>query len=395
MLLEKKRSDDGRNVLPGLLRDHMLGYAETFMELSKSFDTEFIYEGENRQCMLEAKNIWENRKLMGNSLARVSGIMEGIAGQMCDIQRIPPKKRRRLEQALKTEGIFLEEMGLIASEERDRDRYCAILSTKGPGEIRANKAAKVMSALFHESYQVSAGSPEYIGSTRKLFTFVKKTGRMALTGYARAVKEGEKVSGDNYSFWESEDGRLTAILSDGTGSGEKACEKSGEVLELMEKMLEVGMKVEAAVDLLNSSCFPGMEGWNHPTLDICDVNLYTGEAYFYKVGGAASFLRTKEGVEVIRGGMLPVGFLSDLHLCHLKKTLRNGDYLVMVSDGVVDAFGEAAYEEGVRKALEEIKEDHPKALAEELIRQAICAQGGHIPDDMTVLVLGIFEKNNP
>ncbi|MBQ2576518.1 MAG: SpoIIE family protein phosphatase, partial [Lachnospiraceae bacterium] len=306
-----------------------------------------------------------------------------------------PKKRRRLEQALKTEGIFLEEMGLIASKERDRDRYCAILSTKGPGEIRANKAAKVMSALFHEPYQVSAGSPEYIGSTRKLFIFVKKTGRMALTGYARAVKEGEKVSGDNYSFWESEDGRLTAILSDGTGSGEKACEKSGEVLELMEKMLEVGMKVEAAVDLLNSSCFPGMEGWDHPTLDICDVNLYTGEAYFYKVGGAASFLRTKEGVEVIRGGMLPVGFLSDLHLCHLKKTLRNGDYLVMVSDGVVDAFGEAAYEEGVRKALEEIKEDHPKALAEELIRQAICAQGGHIPDDMTVLVLGIFEKNNP
>ena len=56
-----------------------------------------------------------------------------------------------------------------------------------------------------------------------------------LTGVATAVKETEKVSGDNYAFFEMKPGNQTAILSDGMGSGEKACQDSTLVVELMQQ----------------------------------------------------------------------------------------------------------------------------------------------------------------
>ena len=86
-----------------------------------------------------------------------------------------------------------------------------------------------------------------------------------LTGVAKAVKETEKISGDNYAFFTTGTGNQTAILSDGMGSGDKACADSTMVVELMEKFLEAGFQTETAVQMINSSLVSGGENTNMST----------------------------------------------------------------------------------------------------------------------------------
>ena len=68
-----------------------------------------------------------------------------------------------------------------------------------------------------------------------------------------AVKETEEVSGDNFAFFEADDGNFTMVLSDGMGSGENACRDSEAVADMTEAMLEAGLPLEMAVQLVNLS----------------------------------------------------------------------------------------------------------------------------------------------
>ena len=76
-----------------------------------------------------------------------------------------------------------------------------------------------------------------------------------------------------------------------------------------------------------------------------------------------------------------------------KQKLQDGDYLVMMSDGVPDAFGELDYENTISELLAQMNECNPGEMAEKLLHHAFMACGGHIHDDMTILVAGVWENN--
>ena len=67
-----------------------------------------------------------------------------------------------------------------------------------------------------------------------------------LYGVARIGKDCNKISGDNFMMRELGGGKLAVALSDGMGSGEKACRESTLVMELLEEaQLHVGQNVNS------------------------------------------------------------------------------------------------------------------------------------------------------
>ena len=55
-----------------LCRQKLMGYAESFEELGKSFRQEIQITGEDRQNILEKCMLWQSRQIMGDHLQEVA-----------------------------------------------------------------------------------------------------------------------------------------------------------------------------------------------------------------------------------------------------------------------------------------------------------------------------------
>ena len=362
-----------------LCRQKLMGYAESFEELGKSFRQEIQITGEDRQ-------------IMGDHLQEVARIMERVAGEELGYCPLEEKKRKSLVQALKSEGIIARDLCYVEKDGSSSGTEAGISMTLST-EKRHYKAAQVadmLTVLLGKKLQVSSGSPYLVEQEPHCFLFTEEPKYIALTGVSRAVKEGEKVSGDQYATMESEKGKLILLLSDGTGSGEDASRGSGRVMDLMEKMLEAGFGTEASVNLLNSALYAQNEEDDHPTIDLCSLDLYTGECEICKVGGVATFWKTSGRVLCVGGESLPLGIFQKVQIERQMCQIRPGDLLVMMTDGVLDMMEDG--EERMAQVLEGLQEQNPQEIAEKILSYAICASEGRIRDDMTVFVLCLWEN---
>lgn len=373
-----------------LCRRRLLGYADSFSELAKSFDQEFEMDQRDRETVLTERRLWENRQVISGHLNEMAKIMTETASEELVFQPMEGKRKRMLVQALAEEGIQVEGPCYVP---RGNGRQAIVLTmnTRKGTKVSVDEAADMISVLLDRRMQPSVSSPYIVEASPQSFVLEEETSYIVLTGFSRAVKEDESVSGDNYTVMETEKGRITLMLSDGTGSGEKAGRDSGRVLDLMEKMLEAGYGTDTAINMVNTALFAAGEDENHPTLDICDIDLYEGSCQLRKVGGAVTFLKRAGEVEQLATGNLPLGVFRQVEVQPLYRKLQDGDYLIMVSDGVVDAFGGEEYEKTMACAIAGIEDRNPGEIAERLLRIALRASGGRIRDDMTIGVAGIWK----
>ena len=130
------------------------------------------------------------------------------------------------------------------------------------------------------------------------------------------------------------------MLSDGMGSGEKACKDSEFVIDFMEKFLEAGFGKETAVQMINGALIAGGESQNMSTLDLCQMDLYTGVCEFIKIGSAPSYIKRENLVEQISARNLPLGVFYEIDMETVKRRLVDGDYVIMLSDVILDALSQ-------------------------------------------------------
>lgn len=211
--------------------------------------------------------------------------------------------------------------------------------------------------------------------------------RFIASGYSRPKKTGD-VSGDSFSAVELPDGRQALILSDGMGSGAKAAAESQTAVRLVERLLAAGLDKDVVLQTLNSVLALRSTEERFATLDLALVDPYTAVAEFIKVGSCPTFLRRGRTVTVINPGSPPLGILPVVATAVIKKNLRSGDMLVMISDGVLECRGERAA--GIDWLLNYIKRSNedPEELALSILDLAARRAGG-APDDMTVLAVNV------
>ena len=422
----EKRWQQGQYVrLTDMSRQRLLGYAESFRELSEKFrqesgremmvpDTEGeVWQSRDRQAVLEERKDRENRQVIGRNLEEVAAIMEHVASTELCYKPLEEKKEKILIHALRAEGVFAENICYLPGS--GSRTMGMILYTEKKGGFPGDEVAALLSVLLKCNLEASVTSPYIIDNEKRDFIFVEAMRLQALLGISRVVKENETVSGDNFAILHSEVGKKTILLSDGTGSGGQACGESSRVLDLMEKMLGAGFTLEAAVGMVNRAMFAKGEEPGHPTLDICDIDLYTGACCIYKIGGAAAFLKQGRFVEIIRQGTLPLGIFENMEPLPIRCRVAEGDYLVFVTDGVLEAMQGEDYaenagwrsetleddgedgeenlgEEILARHLQQMASRNPQDMAEILLQLALKKCGGHVRDDMTVIVVGIWEN---
>ena len=199
-------------------------------------------------------------------------------------------------------------------------------------------------------------------------------------------KENSEISGDSYTYLQLDKGKYLLALADGMGSGELAREESAASIEMYEDFASAGFNRETILEAINSVLLlEGRECFS--TLDICTVDLYSGEAEFIKIGAVSTFIAKGRNVEVLSSSSLPVGILGKVDREIFNKTLAKGDIIVMLTDGVIDSRGGSIRsEDWIKSAIKERRDNNPKHIAEDLLNKAKENYNGTIKDDMTVLV---------
>lgn len=375
-----------------LCRRRLINYADSFYELARSYEGGFCPDTTDRQELLLKRRLWENRQILKSHLREMAKIMTDVAGEVVCYRPMEERRKRLIVRAMREEGIRADNLCYVTGDD-DREAVALTLSTERGGSMSAEEVTDMISVLLSRRLQLSAASPLAVDREPRSYILEQEARFVALTGFARVTKEDETVSGDNYAVLEGERGRLTVMLSDGTGSGEQAAKDSGRVLDLMEKLLEAGYGPETALEMANTALFAAGEDENHPTLDLCEMNLYSGTCELRKAGGAASFLKREDGVELLAAGNLPLGIFCQAKIQPIGRELQDGDYLFMMSDGVIDAFSGQGYESAVGEAIAGMQEQNPGELAERLLRLALFAAGGRVRDDMTIAVIGVWEND--
>ncbi len=208
------------------------------------------------------------------------------------------------------------------------------------------------------------------------------------TAVAQRADGGGSVSGDCFSEFDIENDRFCAILCDGMGSGQKAYRESKMTVELLREFIMTGFLREKAIGMLNTALAIKGDDESFSTVDMFELNKYTGDAEFLKIGSAETFIKHKEEVETISSSSLPVGILDDVRSNTKTRRLFAGDIVVMVSDGV----GEAGYGvlkgEWIKRMIKASNSDI-RRLADEILAEAVKRCYPEKDDDMTVVVMRI------
>lgn len=107
------------------------------------------------------------------------------------------------------------------------------------------------------------------------------------------------------THFETEDGRLCLLLSDGMGCGEEARRESALAVRLLERFLRAGVETSGALKTLNSALTLRAEvSESFTTIDLLTLSLRDGAAEVYKYGAAPSYV--KRGARVRRITLAPV-----------------------------------------------------------------------------------------
>lgn len=333
----------------------------------------------------------ENRQAIAEQLDAMAYILKDCAKEE---QLLDGRERRTLAQIkyrAKEHGITVEEVHLFELPDGHKKLEAVLRSKKG-GCIAVRQFMGAAGRVLGFVLRQPADGKAFVTKDAAAFLFYEDTKFQSLQGIARQKKDGAQISGDNFSFLELESGKLLLGLSDGMGSGSVACRESEMVLDLIERFLEAGFTVDTAIRMMNSAMVMKGESDQYSTVDLCTVNLYDGEAELYKIGAATGFLKREKEVIEFHVDSLPVGVENNLKIDHKKMQLKNGDFIVMVTDGVLEYLHVPKPEETMQEILESIDTNHPGILAKKAMERVLLFTGGKVPDDMTILAAGIREK---
>ena len=203
------------------------------------------------------------------------------------------------------------------------------------------------------------------------------------------------VSGDSYSFVDTKDGNVYAILSDGMGTGKNAQSQSESVIRIMQLYIKSGVNISSAVSTINMLLSAKSTDVSTASVDICHINMYKKMAGFVKMGAMPSLIISRESVKIVEINRPPAGITVDLE--ELSYTMCEYDIsediaVVMFTDGIFDAFidggvNKRVFYEYIANIIRKFqgKDKCEKGAAEEILKKASEISQKH--DDMSVLVM--------
>ncbi len=286
-------------------------------------------------------------------------------------------------------GVRLLSTVFFVTEDGKYEVHVTAKSAKGQC-VSTKELVQIISECVGRKMVADRDERPVLGEAYCTITCVEGPRFHTLQGIAKIGKGCHKISGDSFSMMEMPGGRKGIILSDGMGSGEDAFKESAMVVEMLEELLAAGFPKETAIQMLNTALVMGREEVRFSTIDMSVFDLYSGKCEFIKAGASTTFVKCDGKVQTIKSTSLPIGVLPKLEVDRVVRSLDDSDFVVMVTDGVLDALPVGEQEIIMQMIIEGTNMTNPKEMAHHILEQVLECSGEIPLDDMTVMVVGMW-----
>ncbi len=330
--------------------------------------------------------IIESRELISQQLFGVSDVINNLADELNLDMRFDNTLEEKISAAL--EKFNFESITAIKNK---NNRYEVVINFKSHADKSTVK--KISSILSNElNKNIMLDKQTFIGGFSVL-KFVERQRFFVTTGVSRLTKIDSNESGDCYSVMELKNNQFALVLSDGMGSGSRAKTESVATVELFEDFMEAGFDKNIAIKMINSILVLKSNEDSFSTLDICFIDLFNGSGEFIKTGATTSFLFRDGFLQTIKSSSLPIGILNNIEYEFFSKKFRNGDIIIMMTDGVFDTIENISdKKKWLLDLLITLDSNNPQDISDYIIENAKRESKNIIKDDMTILVGRIWEK---
>lgn len=172
----------------------------------------------------------ENRDVIAQQLDAMAYIMEDCANEETDVTAKEGKITASMRYAWKELGVLVEQLRIL---ENSHGKWQVLFQgrTRGSKCISVREMARLISGVSGRGFAPAKDSKALLGTESQSLIFCENSRLTAGYGVARAVREDEQVSGDNFSFQMLDNGCCVMAVSDGMGSGYAACKESEMVID--------------------------------------------------------------------------------------------------------------------------------------------------------------------
>ncbi len=337
-----------------------------------------VYELYKRDVLRRSDAV-TTRNLISAQYNELSRIFEDMAGDIKDGFEFLEKEEEEIIEALDKEGIVPYEISAIESMSGVCEVYLRL-----PHSVSYDICEGVLSHVLKRTmvYELTENG---------LSKFSSGALYQVDSSVLQLARDGFGVNGDSVTIFTVGRSKFYCIIADGMGSGSEAKFESASACKLLSDFLKSGFNVKTALGVLNSAMCLNMENEMFSTIDLLCVDLYTSEAHMYKIGSAQTIMLKGGEVKTVSSQSAPIGILSDITIDKKSVVLKEGDIILMMSDGITESGYSVSRTEWIRKIL--IKPwKNMDELAHEVMETALIKNNNLARDDMTVVAMRVMSK---
>lgn len=331
----------------------------------------------------------EEENAFGEQLWELSLLLENILSNEKETEVIGKEWKSQINKIFKQNNIYMDHIKITRKKGNHLQLIVRAKTTKRE-YVTVENMASFLSEYFKLPLMPQPGGRRYITCNMADFIIEECPTYFTMTGVRAFSKNPLDISGDAYSCINNQSGKTMVCICDGMGTGADAARTSTKVVDMLEQFFEVGFSEKTSVKLVNEAMVARRE--ESPfTLDLGIFDLYEGKYSMMKFGSMASYIKRADEVEVIKPSSLPAGLLENATPDTGEFKVSEGEYVVMLSDGVVDALPFYDKEQQMAKIIGELPFCNPNIMADKIMEEIFFYLGDDYKDDMTVLVTGVWK----
>lgn len=287
-----------------------------------------VYSGQKAVNAMQA-NSARNRELACSQFDWISVLLRELSDEISKGSQVLFNKEKSATRVLADNGFSVVSVSCINPPSGALKLTCVV------EEIPVSTSLSYLTAELSRELELQFLSPEIREhKDGKELLFIRKELFRIRIGSATASCGNQKLCGDYFECFRTES-KAYIILSDGMGTGGRAAIDSAMTVELFSRLIRAGIKLDSALSITNSALSVKSDDESLSTLDVAEIDLFSGTVILYKAGAASTFYTVSGKVRTVEMPSTPLGILNKVKFSRYTLRLKGGDTLIMVSDGIL------------------------------------------------------------